>query len=376
VPRAGGPYAYTRAGLGEFPAFLVAWGYWISICVGNAAIAVAGVGYLGFFWHPLANVPALSALAALVAIWTLTWVSARGTRTAGAVQLLTTVLKLLPLAAVGTIGLLWVRWDHFTPFNPSGRPMISAVTATAALTLWAFLGLESATVPADDVNRPEWTIPRATIIGTALAGAVYVLGTVAVMGVIPPAALARSTSPFADAAIVMWGPWAAFAIAAGGAVACFGALNGWVLLQGQVPMAAAADGLLPRVFARRSPRHTPTAGLVLSSALVTAIVALNYARGLVAAFTFIILLATITVLVPYAFSSLALARMQWRERGSVPAPHLVVRLTVTLAALAYSIWAIVGAGADAVLWGCVLLLGGVPVYAGMRRRSVAGRGDV
>jgi len=271
------------------------------------------------------------------------------------------------LAAVGTLGLVHLQRSNFTPFNASGTSTVSAVTATAALTLWAFLGLESATVPAGDVERPDWTIPRATVLGTLLAGAVYVLGTVAVMGVIPPATLATSTSPFADAASIMWGPWAANAIAAGAAISCFGALNGWILLQGQVPMAAAADGLLPRTFGRLSPRGTPVSGLVISSALVTVIVAMNYTKGLVSAFTFIILLATLATLVPYAFSSLALARMQWAERGHVPARQLIGALAVTLLALAYSIWAIVGSGGDAILWGSLLLLAGVPVYAGMRR---------
>jgi APA family basic amino acid/polyamine antiporter len=367
LPKAGGPYAYARAGVGELAAFLVAWGYWISICAGNAAIAVAGVGYLGFFWPPLATSPSGGALAAVAWIWLLTWVNARGVREAGGVQLATTVLKLLPLAAIGTLGLTRLRFENFTPFNASGTSTMSAVTATAALTLWAFSGLESATVPADDVEQPDRTIPLATVLGTSIAGAVYVLGTLAVMGVIPPAALTRSTSPFADAAVAMWGPWAADAVAAGAAISCFGALNGWILLQGQVPMAAAADGLLPRIFGRLSPRGTPRTALVLSSLLVTLIVGVNYTKGLVGAFTFIILLATMTTLVPYAFSSLALVRMQWAERGQMPRGRLTGALAVTLLAFAYSIWAIVGSGADAVLWGCVLLLAGIPVYAGMRR---------
>jgi basic amino acid/polyamine antiporter, APA family len=374
IPKVGGPYAYARAGVGELAAFLVAWGYWISICAGNAAIAVAGVGYLSFLWRRLVTSPGGSALVAVAWIWLLTWVNVRGVREAGGVQLVTTVLKLFPLAAIGTLGLAHFRWDNFTPFNASGSSTLSAVTATATLTLWAFSGLESATVPAGDVENPDRTIPRATVLGTLLAGAVYILGTVAVMGVIRPATLATSTSPFADAAVAMWGPWAADAIAAGAAISCFGALNGWILLQGQMPMAAAADGLLPRVFSRLSPRGTPRTGLVASSVLVTLIVAMNYAKGLVGAFTFIILLATMTTLVPYALSSLALARMQWAERGRTAAGRLIRGLAVTLLSLAYSIWAIVGSGGDAVFWGCLLLLAGVPVYVGMRRCRKHGPG--
>jgi basic amino acid/polyamine antiporter, APA family len=363
LPRAGGPYAYTRAAFGDFPAFLVAWGYWISICAGNAAIAVAMVSYVGFHTVIGSAGPAGGAAIAVASVWVLTWVNARGVRTAGGVQLATTVLKLLPLLAVGTLGLAFAEWRNFTPFNPSGQSTVGAVSATAALTLWAFLGLESATIPANDVEQADRTIPRATLLGTAIAAVVYVLGTVAVMGVLSPGAVSTSTAPFADAAERMWGHWAAHAVALGAGVSCFGALNGWILLQGQVPLAAAADGLFPSVFGRRSARGTPAAALTLSSVLVTLIVAANYAKGLVGAFTFIILLATLATLVPYAFSSAAFVVSQTRQGRPLPAR----RLAVAVLALAFSSWAIVGSGADTVLWGCVLLLAGVPVYAGMRR---------
>lgn len=363
IPRAGGPYAYTRAGLGEFPAFLVAWGYWLSICAGNAAIAVAMVGYLGFFSPALAASPALGAAVAVAAVWLLTWVNACGVREAGGVQVATTVLKLLPLLAVGGLGLFFLQPANFTPFNVSGRSDLAAVSATAALTLWAFLGLESATIPAGEVERPERTIPRATLVGTAVAALVYVLGTVAVMGVLPPATLATSTAPFADAARAMWGPWAAKAVAAGATVSCFGALNGWILLEGQLPLAAAVDGLLPRVFARVSPRGTPTAGLVISSVLVTLIVATNYTRGLVVEFTFIILLATLATLVPYVFSMLAFVVMRLRDRARPRGGRFVSAMAVALLALGYSLWAIAGTGWETLFWGSVLLLAGVPVYA-------------
>ena len=371
IPRAGGPYAYIRVTFGEFPAFLVAWGYWLSICAGNAALAVAMASYLGFFWPSLTTSPAMGAAVAIAGIWLLTWVNARGVRVAGGVQLATTIVKLVPLVAIGTLGLAFLQWDHFTPFNTSGRPTFSAVTATAALTLWAFTGLESATVPAENVERPERTIPRATLLGTVLSAVVYILGTVATMGVLSPATLAHSAAPFADAASVMWGPWAASAVAAGAVVSCFGALNGWTLLAGQLPLAAAADGVLPRIFARVSARGTPVTGLVISSVLVTLVVATNYTEGLVNGFTFIILLSTLTTLLPYAFSSLALAVDYVRGRGPSRGRSIAAPIAVALLAFLYSAWAIVGTGVETILWGCVLLIAGVPIYVGLARRRRA-----
>ena len=370
VPRAGGVYAYTRIGFGDFAGFLVAWGYWISIWSGNAAIATAFAGYAGVFLPPLARDPLLAGAAAAGAIWLLSWVNALGVRSAGIVQLATTVLKLLPLIAVGTIGLLFFNREHFSPFNPSGEPALSALAATAALTLWAFTGLESATIPAEQVADPRRTIPRATVMGTLTAALVYILGTVAVMGLIPPGELARSTAPFADAASLMWGGWASRAVAAGAAVSCFGALNGWILLQGQLPLAVARDGLFPGIFGRLSKRGTPVAGIVISSGMATVLIAMNYTRGLVAEFTFILLLATLTCLVPYVFCSAADAILRLRNGTATGGRRWL--LAVPGLAFAYSLWAIGGAGRDTVYWGFLLLLAGIPVFVWVRLRQTRG----
>jgi APA family basic amino acid/polyamine antiporter len=188
------------------------------------------------------------------------------------------------------------------------------------------------------------------------------------MGVIPPNSLASSTAPFADAASRMWGAWTARLVAAGAVISCFGALNGWILLQGQLPLAAAMDGLMPRLLARRSPRGTPVPALVLSSVLVTAIVTTNYTKGLVGAFTFVILLATLSTLLPYAFSSVSLIRLLLRQRHHNPR-QLGTGLVTAALALLYSGWAIVGAGRDAVFWGLLLLIAGLPVYVLVTRRA-------
>jgi APA family basic amino acid/polyamine antiporter len=369
MPAVGGPYAYTRRGLGDLPAFLVAWGYWISIWSGNAAISVGFVGYMAAFFPVLAEVPALGAGAALAAIWILTGVNAWGLREAGILQLWTTVLKILPLLALGTLGLLYLDPGHFVPFNASGEPALNAVTATAALTLWAFVGLESATIPADSVETPEKTIPRATILGTLVAAAVYILATVGVMGILPAQVLADSTAPFAEAGRAVWGGWAGSLIALGAAISAFGALNGWILLQGQMPRAAALDGLFPRVFSRLSERGTPVAGLVISSLLATGLMALNYTASLVEQFTFIILLATLATLVPYVFSATSELVIFVRERESFSGQRLAGASVIAVLALAYSLWAIVGTGAETVFWGFILLLAGFPVYLWQRRKG-------
>ncbi len=369
-PAAGGPYAYTRDGFGDFAAFMVAWGYWIAVWAGNAAISVGFAGYVGFLVPAVAEQPVYGAGAALAAIWALTAVNARGTRSVGWVALVTTALKLLPLLAIGTLGFLYVDAANLRPFNASGGSPVSAVTACAALTLWAFLGLESATVPADEVDSPERTIPRATIIGTVLAAIIYILSTGAVLGLVPRADLMVSTAPFADAARGMWGGPAAAAVAVGAAISAFGALNGWILLASRIPLAASRDGLFPRVFSRVSADGVPTAGLVISGVLSSLLLVANYTRGLVGMFTFIILLATLNTLIPYALCSVAYfltpgARTNEPEKGR--ATHSVVAGLAFL----YAAWAILGSGRDAVYWGTLLLLAGIPVFVWLKRHPPA-----
>jgi APA family basic amino acid/polyamine antiporter len=369
-PAAGGPYAYTRQAFGDLAGFLVAWGYWISIWSGLAALAVAFVGYLDPFIPTLVRAPVPAALLAVLALWLLTGVNIWGVRTAAGVQLVTTVLKILPLIVVGIAGFFAFQPSHFAIADTSVRGLAKGVTSCATLTLWAFTGLECATVAAGSIRDPERTVPRATLVGTVLAAVIFIVCTAGVMGVLDPAVLAHSTAPFADAARTLAGNRAADFIALGAAIACFGALNGWILIAGQLPLAVAQDGLFPRVFGRLSSRGTPALGMVIGSALATALIAMNYSRGLVNLFTFIILLSTLGTLVPYAFCSLAgfiLQRARAAGGEERRLPWSTGAAVIAGLAFLYSLWAIGGAGADVISWGFLLLLAGLPVYVWIAR---------
>jgi APA family basic amino acid/polyamine antiporter len=362
-PAAGGPYAYTRDAFGDVPGFLVGWGYFLSTVATLPALAVAFVGYLEPFAPSLVRSPPAAAVLAIATMWLLVGVNVAGVRQAGRVQVATTVVKIVPLLLIGVAGLLWFRPEVLvlppTSESPFGRPLVSAVT----LTLWAFLGLECATIPAASVRDPERTIPRATLVGTALASAIYIVSTVGVMSLVPAETLAASTAPFADAARQLFGEWGGRLVAVGAAVSCFGALNGWVLMAGQFPMAVAADGLFPPSLGRLSSRGTPAVAMVVSGALGSCLVAMNYSRGLIDLFTFIILLATLSTLVPYAFCALAVWLMPGR-----PAPSGAAA-AVSVAAFVYALFAVGGAGADAVFYGFLWLLAGLPVYVWVTRQK-------
>ncbi len=368
VPAAGGPYAYTREAFGDFTAFLVGWGYWISSWTAVAAIAVAMVGYLAKLVPAISTQGTGPAATALAAIVLLTAVNAIGIGSAGVVQLVTTVLKLLPLLAIAVFGLLRFQPENLQPFNPTGEPLHVAAHGTLALTLWAFLGLEAGTVPAGEVRDPRRTIPRATLLGIAIATVLYIASTTAVMGMVPRSSLAQSTAPFADAAEILWGPWAGQLIAAGGFVSCFGAVNGWLLVSGQVPLAIARDKLFPAFFQRTSARGTPTQGLVLSGALACVLVIANYTESLVAMFTWMILLSTLASLIPLVFCTMAelMLAIRARQRGD-PAPIAGSALVASLA-FVYGTLAVASSGKDTVFWGFLTLLAGIPFYVLTRWR--------
>lgn len=354
----GGPYAYTREGMGNFPAFLVAWGYWISCWCTNAAIAVAFVSYLTAFIPSLGDSPILAVGTGLSAIWFLTWINTRGIREAGIVQVITTVLKLAPLLVITIGGLFYLNTDHFIPFNISTQTNLSAITSATTLTLFAFLGLECATIPSGNVKDAEKTVSLATLIGTLLTTFIYIAGTVAVMGLIPPSILHESQAPFADAAASIWGEEARYMVAGGAVISTFGALNGWILIQGQMPMAAARDHLFPRIFAKENKNGTPAIGIVISSVLISVLMSMNFSRNLADTFTFMVLLTTLTVLVPFLFSIISFVMIASRQRALSG-----FKLVIASLAFLYSMWAVIGAGQETVYWGFVLLMAGLPFYA-------------
>ena len=367
LPRSGGPYVYTRAAYGDFAGFWVAWGYWICLWTGVAAIAVAFGSYLKVFVPALEGNTTLSGVASLSAVWLLVFVNSLGLRRASAVQIATTVIKLLPLIAVALIGILWIEPANITAPVSSDISPFGAISSAATLALWAFLGLESATIPADAVDRPERTIPRATVIGTLVCAGVYIASTIVLMGVMPRETLASSQAPYADAARMMWGNWAYYAVGAGAIVSCFGALNGWILVTGQFPSAVARDGMFPSHFAKLSPRGVPVFAMLVAMVLVTIMLVFNYSgtNSLVSIFNFAILLSTLATLIPYVFCSLAPILLR-RTDIQMPPTRPRDRIVMTIA-FVYSVWAIYGAGAQTVLLGFLLMLAGIPVYVWQRR---------
>ncbi|MEV6331890.1 amino acid permease [Streptomyces sp. NPDC051909] len=373
LPQTGGPYVYARAAFGDFAGFLAAWSYWITAWVSNAALAVAAVGYLDVI-VPVHESTLATIAAALAFQWLPGLANLAGTRYVGAVQIVATVLKFVPLILVAVGGLFFFDPDNLGPFQASGGSALGAVSASAAILLFSYLGVESAAVSAGEVRDPRRNVGRATVLGTLGAAAVYLLGTLAVFGTVAHDRLVDSTAPFSDATNIMFGgSWGGAAVAVMAMISILGALNGWTLLSAQAPYAAARDGLFPKAFTVKR-RGVPTVGVVVTVALASLLTVYNYTAGTEGVFEILVLVTTFTATVPYLLSTAAQIHFLLSGRPEkVSKARLVRDGVLALAAFGFSIWLVAGSGYAAVYQGVLFLFAGVLVYAAMSaRKSRAG----
>ncbi|MGR4880988.1 amino acid permease [Streptomyces sp. LARHCF249] len=384
-PQTGGPYVYARAAFGDFAGFLAAWSYWITTWVSNAALAVAAVGYLAVLFPAIGTHKWSLCLAALAVQWLPALANLAGTRYVGAVQLVSTILKFAPLLLVAVGGLFFFDPANLGPFRATDQSALGAVSASASILLFSYLGVESAAVSAGEVRDPARNVGRATILGTIGAATVYLLGTLAVFGLVAHDTLVSSQAPFTDAVNAMFsaeggagGTWGGTVVACAAVISMVGALNGWTLLSAQTPYAAAKDGLFPKVFETKR-RGVPVVGVVVTVVLASALTVYNTAfpgegAGSQGVFEILVLVTTFTATVPYLLSTAA--QLYFLLSGQSERVHrgrLIRDGALAGLAFAFSMWLVAGSGYAAVYQGVLFLFAGVAVYAVMaaRRRRAA-----
>lgn len=356
-PDAEGPVGFVDEAFGQVPAFLIGWSYWVSIWTANVTIAVAAVSYLSVFAPGIGATPYVPALLAVGLVWAVTLINLQGARSAGLFQVVTTGLKLIPLIVVlFIIALVLGREGNaaIAPFPAEGLSL-AAVNMAASMTLWALLGFESASVAAGKVENPQSNIPRATVLGTLLTGMLYLVICSGIALLLPANEVAGSDAPFEIFVARFWAPGPALLIALFAAISALGALNGWVLMQGEQPLAMAKRGLLPAWFGQTNASGTPVRALILSSALASVFVLVNSSRGMAELFTWMALLSTSATLWLY----LACAGAALRLRVAMP---------VALLGAVYAVWTLWGAGWASV-WSFALMASGLPLYWWARRSS-------
>ncbi|WAC62095.1 amino acid permease [Pseudoxanthomonas sp. SL93] len=364
LPGADGPYGYVRGTLGELPAYMVLWSYWVSIWITHAALVTGVVGYAMAIFPSLSRVQ--PSLLAITLLWLFVGINLLGVRMGGRVQVATTVMKLLPMLAVALLG-AWMLVQSPGSFaaHPPARPIsLGDAMAASTLALFAMLGLESATIPAAKVEDPGRTIPRATMAGTWITASIYLVVSAVPLLLVPHAELAEASAPFA---LVMerfggegYGRWLALFVVISG----LGALNGWTLLAGELTRTMADNGVLPRAFGRNNRFGAPVAALVLTGLLASGMVMMSYSRSLVSGFTFLSTVVTAANLPLYLCASLALGVLWWRGHRDAGRDLLVAAVLGT----AYAVFAFIGMGAQPFLLAMALMVVGLPLYFLLRRR--------
>jgi basic amino acid/polyamine antiporter, APA family len=362
----GGLYAYARHEFGDFAGYLTGWCYWIQAWAGNAAIVSAWVLYVDVLFglsHPSAMT---NWGIALLGLWVPAAVNLAGVRNMAWFQNLTVVLKFLPLLFVGVVGWFFVSKANFGPFNASGGSLYSAIGIAAGVALFSFIGVEVAAITAKRVNNPRRNVGLASVAGTAACAILYVLVTAAVMGLVPHHVLVNNTAPFVPAfeTIFTHGAWAGKLVAALAVVSGIGALNGWTLVTAEVSRAPASDGLFPRPFAWTDRRDNAWFGIVAAALLPSLLMLWAYTTktGLTV-FTYLVDLTVVTVAIPYLISACAQLTYLVSKRRRVQGWLLARDLTITGAAVLFSMWVTFAAGFAAVYQAMVIVLAGIVIYA-------------
>ncbi|KAA6204417.1 MAG: amino acid permease [Candidatus Tokpelaia sp.] len=359
--KTGGIVAYAGEAFGEFIGFQTSICYWFAAWIGNVALLVAGVGYLAYFFPVLQN-PMAASLTAIVILWISLFISSLGARTAGKVQSVTTIGMLIVVLGVGFGGWFWFRPEYFFEvYNSTGRSTFPAILIAASLALWGFLGVEGAVIASDQVENPIYTVPRATIIGLLIASICYVSSSSVIMGLMPHEKLVHSTAPFADAVRIMMGETAGIIAAVLSVFACFGSIFGWLIAQSETPKYAAQEGLLPRFFAVTNKNNVPMKSLIFTGILMSLCILLTTSPNLAEQFRIVILMSAFGTLMPYIYAVIALPIIMISEKLNRGRDYIFY-LIMTVMAFCYSLFAILGSGANTITYGTILMIITVPPY--------------
>ena len=367
LPQAGGAHGVVRTTFGDTPAFFTSWGYLASVWTANAAITVAAVSYLQRLVPQIDAWPFGPQAGALFFIVLFALGNARAL--AGGIQIVSTLIKLLPFVLVIGLAAWLMATQGGTALAPIDTvPVEASATLTAVgITVFALLGLESASVPADAIDDPVRNVPRATLSGTAVAGVVTLLSSCAVALMLPQATLVSSTAPIADFIGVFVGSGAGSFVALCAVISCLGALNGYLLVGAELPAAMARAGSLPAWFSRANARGVPTHALWVGAAASGAFVLVALSRQGVAAFEFVALVSTVTALLLYVAVSTAALRLMHEGRVA-RRPGLCVAALGALLFAGVTIWS---CGIEAFAWSAALLVLGWP----LRRWAAARAGS-
>lgn len=360
-PSTGGCYSYTKEAFGDFAGFLSAWLYWNGSWIGNAAIIVAITSYASTIIPSLSN-PTISIIFSSAILWIFTILNITGVKKAGKIQSFVTVFKIVFFALFIIVAFMNFDINNITPLYPEGKGL-NTISLAATSTLWAFIGLESATVAGGELKDPEKNIRKSTIYGLIISAIIYLAISISSMGAMSNTNLAQSTAPLTDILTNALGTGVGKILTVAVVVCILGTIIGWLLSTARVAYAAGVDGVFPKFFGKIDEKTgTPVNALIFGSVLVNILLVMNFQKGMVDAFTFITVLATLSYLPVYLLAVSAEMMLIFKDEKKFNFKIFIKKSILPLLAFIYVIWTIYGSGAETVMWGFILMLLGIPVY--------------
>src|SRR3954466_3901256 len=333
--RRGGMAAYAEDAYGKDGYFLTFLLYFVSLAIGNVAIAISAVGYLAGFFPGMAATPIATCLSVIGLIWLTTLANFGGPSVTGKIGAVTVWGVIVPVAGLSLIGWFWFKGDGFShAWNPQGMPLLEGMGSSIALTLWAFLGMESAAQNSDAVENPKRDVPLACMLGTLGAAVIYVLSTAVIQGIVPNEELAKSTGPFGLAYSHMFNPVVGSIVMGLAVLACLGSLLGWQFTIAMTAKSASDQRMFPSFFSKLNGMGAPVTGMIVMG-VVQSLLALSTASPTLSeTFGVLVGLAVVTNVIPYIIALSALPLMM-RTAGVDPGKYRV-NVAVAVVAMLYS----------------------------------------
>jgi putrescine:ornithine antiporter len=352
--RPGGMAAYAEDAYGKPGYFQVFMLYFLSLAIGNVAIGISAVGYLATFIPWLSSTPVATTIGVIALLWLTTVANFGGPSVTGKIGSITVWGVILPVGLLSVIGWFWFSSETFAAaWNPQGMSIASGMGSSISLTLWAFLGMESAAQNSNAVENPKRNVPLACLFGTLGAAFIYVLSTMVIQGIVPNADLANSTGPFGLAYAQMFSPAVGSVVMVLAILACLGSLLGWQFTLAQTGKAAAEDRMFPAFFTKVNSMGAPVTGMIVLGVVQSLLALSTISPTLSEQFSALVNLAVVTNVIPYIVALSALVVMM--KNANVADNVFKRNVAITVVAMLYSVFAIYASGMEAVLGGMLVL---------------------
>lgn len=358
--KSGGMGGYAEYSFGKSGNFMANYTYAVSLLIANVAIAISAVGYLKVLMGWSLS-PFEVAVGTIIFVWITMAANFWGASITGKISSVTVWGVVIPVVGVSLFGWFWFSGEmYLSAWNPHNLPLVEALPASIAITLWAFLGLESACANSEAVDNPEKNVPIAVLWGTLITAVIYIVSTNVVAGIVPNAELAASDAPFGLVFASVFNSTVGNIVMALMVLSCSGSLLGWQFTIAQVFKAGADEGYFVKPFGVTTKTNTPVVGMLIIAGVQTALALMTMSPSLSKQFDILVNLAVVTNLIPYILSMSAIIVLQ--KAAHVPRKEMVFTSVIAFIGNLYSFYALYGSGMEAMYWGGMAVFAGWVLY--------------